>query len=143
MKGGGGGGEQEGRAAVSERSTSTRRRWLWRDWQCKSTMPEASAASSARSPCLVRNGFARSPTSDVASRQVACRILSSSSSLLLLLLLLCFFWCLCVFSTLFICQLLVCLLAVAIEFYYRKHRVEICVRLLRICNRLSTRGKPT
>jgi hypothetical protein len=58
-------------------------------------------------------------------------------------LLLCFFWCVCVFSTLFICQLLVCLLAFAIEFYYRKHRVEICVRLHRICNRLSTRGKPT
>ncbi len=32
--------------------------------------------------------------------------------------------CCCVFSTLFICQLLVCLLAVAIEFYYRKHRLK-------------------
>jgi hypothetical protein len=52
--------------------------------------------------------------------------------------LVCVFFLLCSYvSCLFACLLL------QLMFYYSKHRVEICVRLHRICNRLSTSGKPT
>ncbi len=50
-------------------------RWLWRAWQCKSTMAEVFSVSSVPSLCPGRSGFARSLTSDAALRQVPAGIL--------------------------------------------------------------------